>query len=205
MPHVLPADMKKMQLFKTIESKSALAVGYRMRQCDSISVNQSTNSTWRLSVKSSPEKPRYIIVSFQTDREGDQDKNASLFDHCNLTNMYIMLNSTRYPAVDYNVNFTKNQFSRLYGDASLFREKYFRMDSLVSNPGIHPGDYKMLYPIFVFDVSKQSERLKNSVTDIQIKAQFAQNVPESTTAYALVISDRMLKFQSDGNKMSVVI
>ena len=205
MPHVLPADMQKMQLFKTIESKSSLVVGYRMRQCDSNAVNQSTNFTWRLSVKSSPEKPRYIIVSFQTDREGDQDKNASLFDHCDLTNMYIMLNSTRYPAVDYNVNFTKNQFSRLYGDASVFRNKYFRMDSLVSNPGIHPGDYKMLYPIFVFDVSKQSERLKNSVTDIQIKAQFAQNVPESTTAYALVISDRMLKFQSDGNKMSVVI
>ena len=79
MPHVLPADMEKMQLFKTIESKSSIAVGYRMRQCDSISVNQSTNFTWRLSVKSSPEKPRYIIVSFQTDREGDQDKNASFF------------------------------------------------------------------------------------------------------------------------------
>ena len=205
MPHVLPADMEKMQLFKIIESKSSLAVGYRMRQCESISVNQSTNFTWRLSVKSSPEKPRYIIVSFQTDREGNQDKNASLFDHCDLTNMYVMLNSTRYPAVDYNVNFAKNQFSRLYGDASVFRDKYFRMDSLVSNPGIHPGDYRTLYPIFVFDVSKQSERLKNSVTDIKIKAQFAQNVPASTEAYAVVISDRMLKFQSDGNKMSVVI
>ena len=30
--------------------------------------------------------------------------------------------------------------------------------------------------MFVFDVTKQSEKLKNSVTDIQIKAQFSANV-----------------------------
>ena len=38
MPHVLPADGEKLQLYKTIESKSKLPVAYRMRQCDSITV-----------------------------------------------------------------------------------------------------------------------------------------------------------------------
>jgi len=56
MPHVLRADGEKLQLYKTIESKSKLPVAYRMRQCDSIAVPQSTSFTWRLSVKSSPEK-----------------------------------------------------------------------------------------------------------------------------------------------------
>ena len=60
------------------------------------------------------------------------------------------------------------------------------------------------YPLFVFDVSKQSERLKTSVTDIQIKTQFGQNVPANTQAFAIVITDRMLSFQSDGNTMSVM-
>ena len=115
-----------------------------------------------------------------------------------------MLNSTRYPAVDYNLSFTKQRFSRVYGDAAAFRSKFYRMDELVSNPNITPTDYKSLFPLFVFDVGKQSERIKNSVTDIQIKAQFNANVPANTEAFAVVISDRMLKFQSDGNKMSVV-
>ena len=115
-----------------------------------------------------------------------------------------MLNSFRYPAVDYNLSFPKQQFSRAYGDAASFRSKFYNMDELVSNPNITPSDYKSLYPLFVFDVSKQSERLKNSVTDIQIKAQFSENVPAQTEAYALVISDRILSFQSDGSKMSVV-
>ena len=78
------------------------------------------------------------------------------------------------------------------------------MDELVSNPNITPADYKTLYPLFVFDVSKQSERLKNSITDIQIKAQFNVNVPAGTEAFAVVISDKLVNFQSDGNKMSVV-
>jgi len=57
--------------------------------------------------------------------------------------------------------------------------------------------------MFVFDVTKQSEKLKNSVTDIQIKAQFSANVAVNTEAYAVVISDKSLIFQSDGQKMRV--
>ena len=162
MPHVLPADAEKFQLYKTIESKTVLPVAYRMRQCDSITVPQSTSFTWRLSVKSSPEKPRYIIVGFQTDKDVDQEQNPSIFDNVNVRNMYVMLNSTRYPAVDYQIDFTKQQFSRVYGDAAAFRSKFYRMDELVSNPNITPADNKTLFPLFVFDVSKQSERLKNS-------------------------------------------
>ena len=204
MPHVLPADAEKFQLYKTIESKSSLPVAYRMRQCDSITVPQSTSFTWRLSVKSSPEKPRYVIVGFQTDKDGDQEHNPSIFDNVNVRNMYVMLNSTRYPAVDYNLSFPKQQYSRIYGDVAAFRCKFYHMDELVSNPNITPADYKTLYPLFVFDVSKQSERLKNTITDIQIKTLFNANVPPGTEAYAVVISDKMIKFQSDGNKMSVV-
>ena len=110
----------------------------------------------------------------------------------------------RYPVVDYNISFPKQQFSRAYGEAAAFRSKFYHMDELVSNPNITPADYKYLYPLFVFDVSKQSERLKTSVTDIQIKTQFNVNVPVGTEAFAIVISDRQVNFQSDGNKMSVV-
>jgi len=51
MPHVLPNDQEKLALYKTIESKSSLPVSYRMIQCDSISVPQTRNFTWQLSVK----------------------------------------------------------------------------------------------------------------------------------------------------------
>ena len=203
-PHVRPSDVHKLKLYEMIEKKVSVPVGFRMRQCESISVPQTTNFTWRLTVKSSPEKPRYIIVAFQTDKDGNQEKNTSVFDHVSVKNMYVTLNSARYPAVDYDLSFAKQQFSRVYGDAAIFRPRYYRMDELVSNSSINPSDYKDLFPLFVFDVSKQSEKLKNSVTDIQVKARFNENVPANTEAFALVISDRIMAFASDGNKMTVV-
>jgi len=78
------------------------------------------------------------------------------------------------------------------------------MDELITQSNISPIDYKSLYPLFVFDVSKQSEQLKTSVVDIQIEADFDQAVPAGKQAYAVVISDKLLTFQSDGNKMAVV-
>jgi len=204
MPHVIPSDMERMQLYKTIESKTTLPVAFRAHFCDTITVPQSTTFNWRLSVKTAPEKPRYIIVGFQTDRSGNQVANPSIFDHCDIKNMYVMMNQDRYPAVDYNLSFPNQQFSRAYRDAATFSEKFYGMDQLITQSNITPADYKDLYPLFVFDVSKQSERLKSSVVDIQIKATFNAAVPGGTEAYAVVISDKLLNFQSDGQKMSVV-
>ncbi|CAG2239647.1 unnamed protein product [Mytilus edulis] len=119
-----------------------------------------------------------------------KNKDAAVFDHCRLRNIYVTLNAERYPAVDYNAAFNENRIARV------FKEAY--MDSLLSNGGINPSDFIDLYPLFVIDVSHQSERLKESTVDIQIRAEFARNVPANTEASALIISDRILQFQSDG-------
>ena len=92
----------------------------------------------------------------------------------------------------------------MYGNAALFEVKFFGMDELITQSNITPSNYKTLYPLFTFDVSKQKEKLKSSVVDIQIKANFTENVPAITRAFALGISDKMLSLQSDGNKMSRV-
>ena len=98
MPHVTPADKDKMELYKIIERKEKIPVGYRMIQCDSASIpDRSTDFSWRLSVKSSPEIPRFIIVGFQAGKSGLQQQNPSIFDNVNVSNIYAMLNSTRYP------------------------------------------------------------------------------------------------------------
>ena len=168
-----------------------------MIQCDSTSIPQAASFSRRLSVKSSPEVPRFIIIGFQTNKSGNQVANPSTFDNVNVSNIYVMLNSIRYPTSDYNISFLAQTFSRVYGDAAEFRSKFFNMDELVSNPNITPSDYKTFYPLFFFDVSKQSEKLKYSTTDIQIKMHFSANVLANTQAYAVIISDRLINFQSD--------
>ena len=209
MPHVIPSDAYRLQLDKVIEK---IPVGYRMLQCDSTQVPTNIkNFTWRLGVKSSPDIPRFIIIGFQSGKNNRQARNPAIFDNLNVRNIYVTLNAKRYPDTDYNNDFTKNQYSRIYGDASLFRKKFFNMDELVSNPGVDPINYKYLYPLYLFDVSKQSEKLKTSVSDIHIKAFFgdgpagADNPPADTMAYAVIISDRLFHFVSDGSKITNIV
>ena len=99
-----------------LKSKVKVPVAYRTRQCDMLSVPESTSFTWRVSVKTAPEKPRFIIVGFQTAKVGDQTKKPSTFDHVNLTNAYVTKNR-RYLVVDYNL-FSNQKFSLVYGDAA---------------------------------------------------------------------------------------
>ena len=171
MPHVIPSDAYRLQLDKIIEKKEKIPVGYRMLQCDSTIISGST-FTWRLGVKLSPDIPRFIIVGLQTGRSNSQTENPARFDNCDVRNIYVTLNAKRYPDTDYNIDFGENKFSRVYADASLFRKKFFNMDELVSNHNINPVDYKNLYPLFVFDVTKQSEKLKTAVSDIHVKIFF---------------------------------
>ncbi|XP_065664775.1 uncharacterized protein LOC136086405 [Hydra vulgaris] len=203
-PHVIPSDVKRINLYKTIEPKVTIPLYFRARHCDTISVPQSTTFSWRLSVKTSPENPRYIIVGFQTNKVGDQKLNSSIFNR-DLKNMYIVLNQERYPAVGYNLSFPNQQFSRAFRDAYVFSEKLYGMNDLITQSNIPPYEYKDLYPLMVFDVSKQSERLKSSVRDVQIKATFNAAVSANTEAFAVVISNKLLRFQSDGNKMNIKI
>ena len=212
MPHVIPSDAYRLQLDKVIEKKEKLPVGYRMLQCDTSQVPTNQKSfTWRLGVKSSPDIPRFIIVGFQSGRNNNQEQNPAIFDHLYVRNIYVTLNAKRYPDTDYDNDFNKNQYSRIYGDASSFRKKFFNMDELVSNSGINPPDYKNLFPLYVFDVTKQSEKLKTSVSDIHIKAFFdndpagGNNPPANTMAYAVIISDRLFHFVSDGSKITNIV
>ena len=122
----------------------------------------------------------------------------------NVKSISVTLNFNKYPTLDYNLSFPKQQFSRAYGDAAECRSKFFNMNELISNPNFTPAEYKTLYPSFLFDVSKQSEKLKYSTTNIRIKMHFNANVPVDTQAYAITNSDKLINFQSDGNKMIVV-
>ena len=207
MPHVIPSDAYRLQLDKIIERKEKIPVGYRMLQCDNIPVPAHVGTfTWRLGVKSSPDIPRFIIIGFQTEKNNNQTTNPAIFDHCQVRNIYVTLNAKRYPDIDYENDFTINKFSRIYADAAVFRKKFFNMDELISNHNINPVDYKNLYPLFVFDVTKQSEKLKTSVSDIHIKASFnGDNPQDHTIAYAVIISDRLFHFVSDGSKITNIV
>ena len=187
-PIVQPNDVRKVNLYKSIASNNVIPVSFRMRQCETFIVPQATSTVWRLGVSSAPEKPQWVLIGLQTDKCGSQVRNSALFDHCNFTNMQVVLNHSRYPSVDMPTDFVMEKFASVYKMFYDFASRY-GIDNLLAGSA-----FKSLYPIHIFDVSKQSERLTEDVVDLTVRMEFSANVPANTQAYALVISDRMLKF-----------
>ena len=204
MPHVTPSVVVNNNHYKVIELKVDVPFSFRSRQCDTIAVPVSNIFSWRLSERSASERPRYVIVGFKTNKDGSQELNLSIFDHCDLKNMYFTLNSERYPAVDYDLDFNNNKYSRAYRDAAKFDNKLYGISDIIAQPNFSALNYRYICPLFVFDVSKQAERLKSSVLDVKIKATFNSNVPAGTKAYAVILSDKLLRIKSEGSRMNVV-
>lgn len=205
MPRVHASDVKKFELYKSIEQKVVIDAGFRMRQCLVTEIPAASRGfDWRLGVRTITEKPRHILIGFQTNRAGDQEKSPSLFDHVNLMQMSVILNDTKYPARDIIVDFKKHTYVEYYKMFTDFTRNYYGMDPLTVSNFVDIITYKEEYPIFYFDVKHQSERLSQGVVDIMVRMRFSENVPANVTAYALVISDRRLKFQSDGKKMHIL-
>ena len=118
--------------------------------------------------------------------------------------MQVWLNHSRHPSLDITTDFAKEQFAGVYKSFYDFASRYYGIDNLLTGSGVSSPTFKSLYTIHVFDVSKQSERLTEDVVDLTVRMEFSVLVPANTRACALVISDRMLKFKSDGSKMSVL-
>ena len=203
MPKVVPNDIKRLSLLKTIGSDQILDLSFRMRQCCLIELQQATTLSWKLGLTSMTEKPRWIIVGLQTDKINDQTKNASLFNHCKVTNMSIILNGVKYPSFDTNADFENMRCMPFYHAFTSFTRDFYGLDPLTGGANVNPAAYQELTPLFVFDLTKQSERLKSGNVDVSINMQFKENPPANSRAYALVINDRMWNIRSNGRNMEI--
>ena len=205
MPRVHPNDAKRFDLYKQISTKLEVNIAFRKRQCNILELPEKISTfDWRLGVRSAPEKPRHILIAFQTDRANNQAKNPSQFDNVDISQINIVMNDIKFPARDIIADFPKHKYIQYYRMFAEFTSSYYGLDPLTSSNFVDPITYKEEYPIFYFDVSKQSERLTQSVVDIMVQMRFNKEIPLHVRAYALIISDRRIKLLSDGKKMNIV-
>ena len=203
-PHVKAEPVTSMRLKEIILSKQHIPVAFSARTSESISVTQTENFTWRLNVAGGVEKPRWIIVGFQTDKHSTQEQNPAVFDNLNLKTANALLNDLKYPTNDVVTNFTTNDYVELYDMFDEFKEQYYGFNSLVGGSQVNYPAFKSLFPIIVFDVRRQSEVLKTGAIDISLDFTFSNVAPANTRAYALILSDRLYKFESDGKNLRMI-
>ncbi|XP_055388390.1 uncharacterized protein LOC129616941 [Condylostylus longicornis] len=89
------------------------------------SLPQNTNHhIWNVKTTTQLEKPRYIIFALQTDKVDQVTKDTSKFDHCNITDLKVYLNSECYPYEDMNLLFERNHYSIAYDEYTRFLSSY---------------------------------------------------------------------------------
>jgi len=202
-PHVKTEPVTSMRLKDIILSKQHIPVAFSARTAECISVTRSENFSWRLNATGGVEKPRWIIVGFQTDKHSTQEQNSAVFDNLNLKTAYASVNDLKYPMNDVVSNFTTNDYVELYDMFDGFKEQYYDINSFVGGSQVNYPAFKSLFPIIVFDVSHQSETLKTGSIDISLDFNFSNIAPANTKAYALILSDRLYKFESDGKNLTM--
>ncbi|XP_015117280.1 uncharacterized protein LOC107041304 [Diachasma alloeum] len=124
-PYVKVSDERKVKLLNFIAKDTPIAMGFRIWELYEYPFLPTTSKhVWVVKTSTQLEKPRYIILGFQTNHRNISTANASGFDHCNLRDIKLFLNSQSYPYGNLNLDISHNQYSTLYNMYVNFQDTY---------------------------------------------------------------------------------
>lgn len=134
---------------------------------------ETQSQSWTIKTSSQLEKPRYVILAFQTNRKNQKDKDMSQFDACGLTDVKLYLNSQYFP------------YDNIRGDQCIFYDMFSRFQTsyynISANTPIEFDTFKSSSPLYVIDCSKQNDSIKSGPVDVRLEFEASGNFPANTT------------------------
>lgn len=196
-PHIKVSDRERLTLLKHLEKDKPIQLAFRNWDLYEYPfLPRTSKHSWSVKTASQLEKPRYVILGLQTNRRNKKNADCSVFDHCNVTNVTLFLNSQYYPYESLNLKFEENKYSILYEMFTRFRQSYYNVPV---DPLLDLFYFKDKAPLFVIDCSRQNENLKTGPVDVRLEIECSQEIPENTTAYCLIINDRLIEYKPLSN------
>ena len=107
-----------------------------------------------------------IWVAFQMGATTDQKFNHALYSHTNVETMVIKMNNTQVPAKPIKTNWTENDNGFFFEMQEHMCANYLQYpDTYTEKNMLNPVNFKDLYPVYCFDVTKQEYKVgSKSVT-----------------------------------------
>lgn len=97
-PHVVVNDEIRLKLLKTLNGNKSIYLPFRRWELfELLSLRKTKTDIWPVKTSTNLEKPRYVIVAFQTNRKDNLNADASKFDHSSITNLKLHLNADSFP------------------------------------------------------------------------------------------------------------
>lgn len=203
MPYVKASDHQKIKLLKFISTDAPISISFRTWELYEYPLLPvASKQVWVVKTSSQLEKPRYAIVGFQTNRKNNSNKNASSFDHCKIRDIKLILNSQSYPYGNLNLDIARNQSALLYDMYANFQSSYYGKDP---EPFLDKSEYILNAPLIVIDCSKQNESLKSGPVDIRLEFESTDPFPANTSAYCLILHDRVVEYNPISNSVKKLV
>lgn len=192
-PHVTVSDTARARLLKILDQDPWLEIGFMKWELHELpTVLPNTSHTWAVKSTAKLETPRYIIFAMQTGKKANATADMSKFSHCRLRRIRLLLNGQQFPYDIPEIDFEHSHYHTLYNMFTRFQESYYGRKS---EPMLTYAEFATTGPFSVIDCSHQNEILKSGVVDVQIEWETDENVPADTTAYCLILHDRVIRYR----------
>lgn len=191
-PHLTVAIPQELALTKIIDKNNDILITFRSWELvEYPELLQTTRHNWPVKTSTKVETPRHVLIAFQKNRRGNIKSDMSKFDHCDLRNINVYLNSERYPYNDLQLDFATNRFATLYEMFSEFRPIYYNFPI---EPIFNPKEFKDNAPIVYINCSHQRDLLQTGPVTMRIEFETKEKIPAKTAAYCLIIHDKVFSY-----------
>lgn len=201
--HIIPEDRQKLKLMTRLSrgtANSHIKVAYRTWDLYELPALRDTSSDiWAIKTSTSLERPRYIIIGFQSsDNSDNREKDSTEFIHAEISSIRLYLNSAVFPYERWNLDFSKKLYASAYYAYENFQNSYYGKE--INDPMLSIGEF-LKNPLFVIDCCHQSDAVKSSTVDIKLEFETRKNkFPKNTKVYALILHDSCITYNAlDGS------
>ena len=150
------------------------------------------------------ERPQMIWVGFQISNVTNQTVNYALYKHSSVETMWIQMNSMQIPPVKIKANLAENNNGFFYEMQKHLRANYLQYPArYTEGNNITPANFKSLYPIYCFDVSKQEMTLGSNNVTCDLHVHFQNATAQHLRVYIAWFSDRTLEMFTDGSPINI--
>lgn len=202
-PFITLGAKENSAISRLIHNRAVIQIPFRSWTVfENAKMKQTTSDTWQLSTTSKLEKPRFVVFGFQTNRKSVDDKSASEFDHCELSDVKVYIDNQVFPYINLRTNFTGSQFMILYRMFAIFRESYYGEPA---ETPISPNFFKTKAPLIAIDCSRQNDSIKEGGVNFSVEFTTNQNFPDKTSCFALIIHDRVVEYNLFDRSQVVIL
>lgn len=188
-PHIIPSLSQQVRLNTITAKGTELPIKFRSWELvEYPALPESARHTWTVKTSNKVETPRHVLIAFQKNKRSNVKEDMSRFDHCNLRNVKIFLNTERYPYGDLNLDFKNNVSAKLYEMYSNFRESYYHLKS--NEPMLSPSEFVSLAPIVHIDCSRQREIVQPGSILLRVEFETQDATTSDVSAYCLIIHEK---------------